>query len=170
MSHSVRRAAREGIEFGLCAGLVLMLAELVASMVQRQPSFYPLRQMAAAVAGPGLLESMSASAVFLAGVVVHLALSALFGVVYTFMNAAFSDRTQTRWDRQAAMGLLFGAAVWAVKYQLAARYLQPALVSDMQLQFLQLALHTFFYGWPLALFYATAERRLRPLDRALHGV
>jgi hypothetical protein len=88
-------------------------------------------------------------------------------VLYGLVNAPFSGRTHMRWDWQTAIGLLFGAAVWAVKWQLLARYVHPAFLEDKQLQLRQLALHVFCFGWPMALFYATAERRLDPLRRAM---
>jgi hypothetical protein len=172
MAESIRRAVREGLEFGVCAGLVFVVADIVAAVIQFQPVFYPLRQIAGAVAGSAepVIREMPTGAVVLSGIVVHLVLSALFGAVYGLVNAGFSDRTQTRWDRQVVIGLLFGTAVWAVKFQLLARYVYPGLFDNRQVQFLQLVLHTFFFGLPLALFYTSAERRLRPLRRALQGV
>jgi len=166
MWRSFRRAVREGAEFGVCAGIVLILAEIVAAMVQRQPVFYPLRKVAGALA-PTVLRGMPASTVIPAGIAIHLLLAAVFGVGYCLLNASFSDRTRTHWDRQTAIGLLFGAAVWVVKLQLVAGYAYPALLHDLRVQFAQLILHTFFYGFPLALFYANAERRLLPLLRAM---
>jgi hypothetical protein len=158
----VQRAIREGVEFGACAGIVWLLASLVTSLGQRTPLFRSLRQ----IAGPWF-QDISPSTVFLAGVVVYLFVGAGVGVVYCLLNACFSDRTRTRWDRQTALGLLFGAAVWALKIHVVTRYLYPEFLADREYQFVQLILHTFFFGVPLSLFYATAERRLQPLMRAI---
>lgn len=162
MWKTVRRALREGVEFGGCAGVVWLLADLVASVVQRRPMFYSLRTLAAPV-----VQDIAPSAVFLAGISFYLVVGALLGVVYCLLNACLSDRTRTRLDRQAAIGLLFGAAVWAVKIHVVTRYMFPAFLADRKFLFVQLVLHTFFLGVPLAIFYAIAERRLQPLMRAI---
>src|SRR5262249_5368075 len=104
MWKTVRRAIREGVEFGACAGDGWLLADIVARVVQRRPLFYSLRQ----IAGP-VLQDVAPSAVFLGGIAFYLLVGALLGVVYCLLNACFSDRTRTRFDRQAVLGLLFGA-------------------------------------------------------------
>jgi len=160
--NAIRRAFREGIEFGTCAGFIWLLADVVINVVQRRQVFAPLRQLVAA-----RMPEMSSSAVFLLGVFSYLALGAVIGVVYCLMNACFSDRTRTRWYRQAAFGLLFGAAIWGVKMYAVTRYYYPTLMWDRGYQFAQLILHTFFLGVPLSIFYTSAERDLQPLVRAI---
>lgn len=160
--NAIRRAFREGIEFGACAGFIWLLADVVINVVQRRVVFAPLRQLAAA-----RLPEVSTSAVFLLGILAYVATGAVLGVVYCLMNSCFSDRTRTRWDRQAAFGLLFGAAVWGVKMYVVTRYYYPTLAWDRSYQFAQLILQTFFFGVPLSIFYTSAERDLQPLVRAL---
>jgi hypothetical protein len=162
MWKTVRRALREGVEFGGCAGMVWLLADLFASVGQRRPMFYSLRTLAAPY-----IEDVASSAVFLGGIAFYLTVGAVLGVVYCLLNACLSDRMRTRLDRQAAIGLLFGAAVWAVKVHVVTRYMFPAFLADRTFLFTQLVLHTFFFGVPLAIFYAMAERRLQPLMRAM---
>jgi len=162
MWKTVQRAFREGVEFGTCAGMVWLLADLVASVVQRRTMFYSLRKLA----GP-IGEEIAPSAAYLGGIAFYLLVGALLGVVYCLLNAGFSDRTRSRLDRQVALGLLFGAAVWAVKIYFVTPYVFPAFLADPSFLFVQLVLHTFFFGVPLAIFYAVAERQLQPLMRAL---
>ena len=159
---TIRRAFREGIEFGACAGFIWLLADVVINVVQRRQVFAFLRQLAAA-----RMPEVSTSAVLLLGVFAYLAIGAVLGVVYCLMNACFTDRTRTRWDRQAAFGLLFGAAVCGVKMYIVTRHVYPTLLMDRSYQFAQLLLHTFFFGVPLAIFYTSAERQLQPLVRAI---
>jgi hypothetical protein len=170
MYGTLRRAAREGLEFGACAGLVFTLAQMVVGLVQRRPTFYPLRQLAGLVIDPAAIEHMSTGGILLAGIVVHLVVSAFFGVLYCLLNEPLSMQTQTRWDRQVVIGLLFGVLVWGLKFLVVARYLDLAFAGDRRFLFTQLILHTFFYGVPLSVFYTNAERSLRPLQHALQRV
>ena len=97
---------------------------------------------------------------------VHLALSALLGLIYGLVNARLSPETETRWARQAGLGLLFGALVWLVNFQVVARLLYPWFLTTPQS--VQLLLHALFFGLPLGLMYAAAERRVQHVQRA-HG-
>ena len=56
------------------------------------------------------------------------------------------------------MGLLFGVLLWFVNFQIIARMVYPWVLQAPQ--FLQMAMHAAFFGFPLALMYARAERQV----------
>jgi hypothetical protein len=79
--------------------------------------------------------------------------------VYGAINGTFSPATETSYIRQAGLGLLFGVILWFVKFQIIARIAYPWFLTRPQLP--QLLMHAVFFGLPLALMYAAAERRVQ---------
>jgi hypothetical protein len=94
----------------------------------------------------------------IAGNVVHLALSALFGFVYVQVNDRLAMADHLRHGRQALIGVLYGALLWAVAFQVFARLWYPWLLQTNQL--VQLVIHSVFFGLPLGLLYAGFERKV----------
>jgi hypothetical protein len=93
------------------------------------------------------------------GIIAHLTLSGIYGLAYGVVNAMFSPRTETSWGRQMAIGVVFGAALWLVNFQIIARIVYPWFLDAPQA--LQLLMHAVAFGLPLALMYAGAERRVQ---------
>lgn len=166
MTETTRRGAREGLGLGLIAGVIFGMMEIAGAAMMGNPPLMPLRMFASVLLGHGAMEPGPLGSVVVLGTVVHLALSASFGLIYGFINGRFSPETETRWGRQVGLGLLFGAMIWLVNFQIIARILYPWFL--MTPQFLQMAMHAMFFGLPLALMYAAAERRVQHVQRA-HG-
>lgn len=165
MAEAVRRGAKEGIRYGIIAGVIFGLAEILAAGMMGDPPLMPVRMFASIVLGAAALEQVALGGALVVGIVVHLVLAGLFGLVYGAANARFlSAETRTHMGRQAAMGLLFGIAIWLVNFQIIARILYPWFL--MTPQFLQMVLHAVFFGLPLSLMYARAERRGPTMRRA----
>jgi hypothetical protein len=161
---SRRRGVREGIGFGLIAGVIFAVMEMVGAALMGNPPLMPVRMFASLLLGQAALESVATGTAFLVGSIVHLALSAAFGLVYGLINSRLSLETQTQWARQAGIGLAFGILLWLFNFQVIARLLYPWFLMTPQL--LQMLMHAMFFGLPLGLMYAGAERRVHQLRRA----
>jgi hypothetical protein len=157
MSESTRRGAKEGIGFGLIAGMIFAVMEVVGAAMMGQPPLMPIRMFASTVLGQAALMETATGTVLIVGLAAHFALSAIYGLIYGLINAKFSAPTETSYGRQAGLGLLFGAMLWLVNFQVIARVLYPWFLDAPQ--FLQMAMHAMFFGLPLGLMYAEAERR-----------
>jgi hypothetical protein len=164
MAQKTTRSVKEGIGFGLVAGVIFALVEIAASTMMGSPALAPLRMFASVVLGESAMETATPGTAILVGSIAHLVLSGLYGLVYGLVNAMFSTKADTGWARQAVFGLLFGAAIWLVNFQLFARILYPWFLDAPQLA--QLLLHSVAFGLPLALMYAGAERRVQIGGRA----
>lgn len=164
MTEQAKRGLKEGVRFGLIAGIIFGIMEVIGAAVMGDPALMPIRMFASVVLGQAALETVAAGTVLIVGIIVHLALSAGFGLVYGLVNSRLSIETQTNWARQAGIGLLFGAALWLVNFQIISRVLYPWFL--MAPQFLQMMMHAIFFGLPLGLMYAGAERRVRHIRKA----
>jgi hypothetical protein len=160
MNPDTRREAREGIAFGLITGVVFAAVEMAAAAGAGESPIMPLRMFASVVLGrEGLSPVTPDGTAALVGGVTHLALSALFGVIYGVFNARLTPRTQTHWLRESLIGVLYGAGLYLVNIQLIARVAYPWFLEQPQLP--SLLAHAFLFGLPLGLLFAKAERRVR---------
>lgn len=159
MAGAYVRGAKEGLGYGVIAGIVFAFAEMLASVVMGNTAFMPFRMFASVVLGQDALDATPLGTALLAGTLVHLALSAAFGALYGVILAQLSPRSQTSSARQIGMGLLYGAVLWLVNFQIIARLAYPWFLGAPQL--LQALLHALFFGLPLGQMIAGAERRSR---------
>lgn len=163
MRETTKRGVKEGIGYGLIAGMIFGVMEIVGAAIMGNPPLMPIRMFASVVLGhSALMESSLATAVAI-GIVAHLALSGVFGLVYGAINGLLSSETETSYGRQTALGLLFGAMLWIINFQLIGRALFPWFLGTPQ--FLQMLMHAMFFGLPLALLYAATERRVQHVGR-----
>ncbi len=156
MKDSTSRSVKEGLGFGLLAGIFLGVMEVVGSTIMGNPPLMPVRMFASVVLGETALMQTPAATAIPIGVIVHLALSAMFGVIYGLASSRLSTATETSYGRQAAIGLGFGAMLWLVDFQIIGRIAFPWFLNAPQ--FLQMAMHAMFFGLPLGLMYAAGER------------
>lgn len=157
MSANTRRAARDGVSFGLLAGILFLVAEMSASTLLGTAPSLPLRLFASVLIGPEAMQLATIESAVLIGTTVHLAFSALFGLVYGFVASRLSGGNGVRWGRQIALGLLFGALLWLLAFQVVGRLVYPWFLIPPQP--FQLALHALFFGLPLSLLWAATEPR-----------
>ncbi|ADO76058.1 hypothetical protein [Stigmatella aurantiaca] len=150
-------SAKNGLGFGLVAGLVFALAECLASLLGGTGVLEPLRYAASVVLGSRALMDMPLGLTAFAGLGVHLLLAAFFGLAYSLVDARMAMELRPQGAHQAAMGMLFALGIWGVTFQFVARGHYPWFLSVPQ--FFQLVLHAVFYGLPLGLLFAMAERR-----------
>lgn len=164
MPDAKRRGVKEGAGFGVVAGIIFAIVEVLGAAMMGNPPLMPFRMFASVLLGQGAMETMSAGGAFVVGTVVHLVLSAAFGAVYGLVNSRLAAETQTSRGRQVGIGLAFGVILWLVNFHIIARILYPWFL--MTPQFLQMMMHAVFFGLPLGLLYAGAERRVRTLRPA----
>jgi hypothetical protein len=168
MTEATRRAAKEGIGFGLIAGILFAVVEVGATAMMGDPPIMPLRMFASVVLGREAMEPATpAQTAVVVGSVAHLALSALFGLIYGVIITRLSPETQTRSGRQAIVGLLYGTGLYLINIQVVARVLYPWFLEMPQLP--SLAAHAVLFGLPLGLLFARAERRVYHVHPPAHA-
>jgi hypothetical protein len=150
-------SAKNGLAFGLVAGGVLALAECLAAWIGGRGVLEPVRYAASVVLGLRALTETPLALALGVGLGVHLVQAAFFGLVYSLLDARLSPELRPRVSHQAAVGMLFGLGVWGVTFQFVARGYYPWFLEVPQ--FFQLVMHAVFFGLPLGLLFAAAERR-----------
>jgi hypothetical protein len=133
------------------------IAQTVAMAAAGTPGATPLRLFATIVAGEMPLTRVS-SAWALVGLVVHFGLSIAFGAVYGALNTSTTEARREDYAVQAGTGAAYGLALWLFNFQIVARLAYPWFLETPQL--VQAILHVVFFGVPLALVFAGAERRI----------
>ncbi len=156
MSEVTRRSVKTGIGFGLIAGIIFAVGEVVLALAMGMPALEPFRMFASVVFGAGALE-FGPWAALIGGGIVHLVLAGLFGLIYGLINTRLPLEAHTNAGTQTVLGLVFGAAIWILNFQIIARVAYPWFL-DLP-QFMQFLLHAVLFGVPLGLLYAAAERR-----------
>ncbi|WP_426756070.1 hypothetical protein [Myxococcus sp. Y35] len=158
-------SATNGLLFGMAAGVVLALAEVVLAVAAGDSPMRPVRMSAGVVLGPpAFTAQVSDGTALLLGVGVHLVISAVVGLFYSVLDALLPPDGRGRWEFQSAVGMLYGLFVWLVNFQFVGRGSYPWF-TDVP-QFPQLLLHAVFLGLPLAMLFTAAERRRLLLDAA----
>lgn len=158
MREVTRRSVGECVLFGLIAGSALALAGATAFLAWGLPGDRPLRVAASLLAGERALLEPAGATVVMVGLGVHLALSAAFGAAYGLFNAWMPEAWRRHFSDQAALGCLFGFAVFAVTYLVVGPARFPWVVAPPLA--LQALLHALAFGGVIGLLYARAERRV----------
>ena len=161
MRDDVRKAAIDGVGFGLVAGMIFALAQIAAAAYAGTP-LLPLRMSASVVMGRAALEATPLGIATLVGLGVHLALSALFGLAYGLLDGERPQEPARSWARQAGFGTLYGMVLWLIDFQIVGRFSHPWFLAVPQLG--QAVMHAFFFGLPLALMYVQRARHARPQE------
>jgi hypothetical protein len=151
------RLVGEGLVGGLLAGLLFALTQMMVATSAGAPVGAPWRLFASVLLGEVALAQGAGFGVYLVGAVVHLALSALFGVGWGLLAGALAADVRERWGAHLAAAMLYGMGLYLLNFQLVARLIYPWFLGLDQAG--QIALHVFAYGLPLGLY---AVWRLRP--------
>lgn len=135
-------ALGQGAMFGVVAGVVFAAFEMMTSAALMGPAalWTPLRMIGAIALGrPALDPSYSLALAGFAGLVVHVMLSVLYGMIFAVVAGGLKSRA---WD--IGLGALFGFVLWIVNFYVVAPRLFPwFLESSPTVQFIA---HTFFFG------------------------
>jgi hypothetical protein len=151
----------QGALGGMIAGVIFAAFEMLASalMAGLAALFMPLRMISAIVLGAGVLDpATSLAGPIVVGLVVHLVLSAVFGMLFVIAAPAMIRATN------GALGLVASASAFGFLLWIANFYVIAPLAgwtwfpveANAVVQFLA---HTFFYGSVLG-FYLRSEASL----------
>jgi hypothetical protein len=144
---------------GVVAGIIFAVFEMLAAAAQGMPAVMPLRMIAAIGLGGGSLQAGAASAGdLLVAALIHMALSAVYGVVFAAVVGFVALLRGSRWAVVAA-GTVFGFLLWIVNFYVISPLVFPWFgMANPVVQFLA---HTFFFGTALGLITAAELLRLR---------
>lgn len=156
MDASTIRTVKEGLAAGLVAGVLFVIAEILAAASAGDPALTPFPMFASVVVGADAFEQLSLPVAVLIGTIVHFALSAIFGIVYGFFASREAVDARRSWKRHALLGAAYGCALWLINYQLIGRLAYPWFADTNAVA--QLIVHAFFYGLPLGLLFVATER------------
>ncbi len=143
-----RGMIKQGALAGIVAGVVFAAFEMIVSaiMMGAEAFFMPLRMIGAIALGSAALEpNYSLAAAGFAGLLVHMALSVVYGIIFA---AAMSQ-----WRRgdgfTVLLATLYGIALWLVNFYVIAPIAFPwFLEANPVVQFIA---HAFFFGTVLGL-------------------
>lgn len=152
----VSRSVHQGVGSGLVAGAMFAAAQVVASTTTGDPAVIAFRRSASVLLGPAALTTTPTAIAIVVGLIAHGYLSTMYGLSYGVYSSALSAATRRSARRQAAIGALYGVALWLINLQLFARIVFPWLLAVPQP--VQVFLHAVCFGLPLGLRYAAAER------------
>jgi hypothetical protein len=147
-STSTASLVRAGLLGGAIAGMVFAMFEMLASVVLNGPDafFMPLRMIAGIALGPSALDA--STSLVLAGAVglmIHMALSMMYGVVVALIAQAvpaLSGSTGALVGFASAMGF----ALWILNFFLLARVFGWSWFPDGQNVAVQVIAHTVMFG------------------------
>ena len=156
MENQHKRATIEGLGFGLVAGVIMLAVEMLDAGVRTGMPGDPLRRYASVVLGFHALDS-SLGTTFLVGLVIALALAALFGLVYAQFEWRTPAEARRHYGWQMGIGVVYAALLWLFATAFVAEPFCPWLVTTTPLR--HLVVVSLFYGGALGLMFAAAARR-----------
>jgi uncharacterized membrane protein YagU involved in acid resistance len=153
--HDIRWGLRNGAIAGIVAGLVFAAFEMVVSafMMGAGAFFMPLRMIGAiALGSEALSASYSILAAGIAGVIVHIILAIVYGLIFGAIATVLRGP-------MAYVGLatVFGFALWLINFYLIAPFAFPWFQEASPI--VQFIAHTFFFGTVLGFFLWKSHER-----------
>jgi hypothetical protein len=153
---------------GLIAGFTFIGFQLVATAFLSGPATapLPLRSISAMVLGPAALaSSYSLLAVIITGLVIHLFLSSVFGVLFAVMAMRIAHATEgellATTGQLALAGTTFGTVLWLVNFYVVAPLAGWTWFPGNTHHVTAFLGHAFFFGCPLGwVFGRIASSRL----------
>lgn len=133
-----------GLIMGIVAGVIFAMFEMIVAEMQGDGFWMPLRMIGAIVLGEDALESTySLTEAAIAGLLVHMVLSAAFGLIFGVVAASVASLRESRVALVVAASI-FGLALWLVNFYLIAPVaFEWFETTDPLVQFVA---HTFFFG------------------------
>ncbi len=144
---------RAGLVGGVIAGIVFAMFEMVAAVVLNGPDafFMPLRMIGAIGLGMSALDPTSSLVMAGgAGLVIHMALSMMYGVGVAAILAYVPTLSRTT-ASAVAVASVAGLGLWIVNFFVLAGVFGWAWFPDTQNIAVQLVAHTFMFGSVLGL-------------------
>ncbi len=147
----VASALKWGVIGGIIAGVIFALSEMVMAVLLGMPAVAPLQMIGAIALGPGVLPPAAPTAyTLLAGVIVHMVLSATYGVVLGLIALGLPV-LRSSVGVVTGVGMVWGLALWLVNFYLIAPVAFPWF--GMANPVVQFIAHVFFFGGVLGYFF-----------------
>ena len=141
-----------GIIWGIVAGIVFAMFEMIMSAILGNGFFMPLRMIGAIILGKGaLMSSYSLAEAAVVGLVLHMMLSAMYGLIFGLVIGSV-DVLRSNRNLTVLAATFFGFALWIFNF-----YVVTTVAFDwfsMANQTVQFFAHTFFFGSMLGLLFA----------------
>jgi uncharacterized membrane protein YagU involved in acid resistance len=145
-----------GIGSGLVAGIIFAMAEMMMNLFIGKPFFGPLKLIGSMVLGVQALQpSYPFATALIVGLVVHMMMSMIFGLVFIYLLAAFRQ-VRANIGLKLAYGLVYGAALWVINFLILAPLFFPQFTSVDQFWNGFFA-HTFFFGMMIGIIIALVK-------------
>ena len=112
---------------------------------------------ASSVLGKAALTETPPAVAVLVGLLAHIVGSAVMGIGYGLLSSRLSRGSRRSFGVQAALGMAYGIGLWLLNIQILGRAFVPWFLETSQVQ--QILMHALFFGLPLGLLSAAAERR-----------
>ncbi len=124
---SSRKVVLQGIAGGVAGGLAFAVVEMLLSLAAGDSAARPFRAIASIVLGPAAVSpDYSLGTALLVGAGFHLLLSAVYGVVFVGLLAAFRQLESVT-SVVIAEAVIYAMALWVINFLIIA----PALFSQL---------------------------------------
>ena len=162
-----RARPEQGLNAGLVAGLLFALFEVGATVLVEGIGavLMPFKMTVAILLGPAVLAPDYAAIrtdAAGAGLLLHLALSALYGIVFRLL-IEFTPGLARRSATTVAMGGLFGPLLWMINFSLIAPAVGWTWFADETSPLVQIPAHAIF-GLLLGMYVHPMRRHPEPGD------
>ncbi len=149
---------RHGVIGGIIAGIVFAVGEMLISAALGSGFFDPLRLIGAMALGMQALQpSYPLLTAVLVGIIIHLILSMIFGVIFFYLLALTRQHSATTLGF-LVYGMIYGLALWIFNFLLIAPAAFPFLATADPL-WPVFFVHTFLYGMVIGAYAAMINSR-----------
>lgn len=157
-----RSPVEAGFTFGVAAGLVFALVQMLGAVVAGVSSTLPMRYAASVLLGVGAMsEALPVFGIFVFAATAHLVISTAHGIVFWVLASRLHLLERLSPVAMLAVGILYGAFAWFVDFQILARGSFTWML-DVRTG-LQLLAHMFAFGAPLGVMFPFAVRSEREM-------
>jgi hypothetical protein len=162
----VGRIEAQTVVSGLIAGAIMAGLEMMASLVAGHHVLLPFRYAASVFMG---LDAFTASAIsiLLLGAIVHFSIATMYAFAFGVFNTQVPWRSRLWGAREGLLGMAFATIVWALNFQVIARFFYPWMLDHSQV--MQWWLHALGFGFPLGLLFAARQKRPQQIVRPADG-
>lgn len=159
---------RQGTRAGVAAAVpaTILGTILTSTSIDGLVAVWPLRIAASLLLGTAVLEADAAfGPAVVTGTIIHLALSASFGLVFAALMARWRPLRRSLAAASGA-GILYGLLIWLVNFYAIAPVYGWTWIPDVTDPLALAIAHAFGFGLPLAgyLYIAASPRRRSGLD------
>ncbi|MEN9938429.1 MAG: hypothetical protein RLZZ387_5008 [Chloroflexota bacterium] len=154
LSSSTRTVERAGAIAGLAGGIAMAIVGAMISFAIQESIWQTPKEIAAFLFGQAAAATPGFDAApVIVGSLLHLALSALFGIGYALLISRVL-RITTEYGAPVVGGLVYGLAIWLVAYFVVVPLLNPALLDAYAPSFI---IQNLVYGTVVGLVYMVAR-------------